>query len=125
MTIELAENGGTSNQKVTAANWVRNRMTLVVDPYIPVVAGTNGNTSWFLFADPMVSRPALEIGFLAGYQEPAIFIKEPNARRVGGGAVNPLDGDFDSDSIEYKIRHVFGGARMDGRATVASNGSGS
>lgn len=125
MTLELAENGGTSNQKLTVANWVKNKMTLVVDPYIPVIATTNGNTSWFLFADPMVSRPALEIGFLTGYQEPAIFIKEPNARRVGGGAINPLEGDFESDAIEYKIRHVFGGTRMDGKATVASNGSGS
>ena len=125
MTLELAESGGTSNQKLTVANWVKNKMTLVVDPYIPVIATTNGNTSWFLFADPMISRPALEIGFLTGYQEPAIFIKEPNARRVGGGAVNPLEGDFESDAIEYKIRHVFGGTRMDGRATVASNGSGS
>jgi hypothetical protein len=27
--------------------------------------------------------------------------------------------------VEYKVRHVFGGARMDPKMTCASNGSGS
>ena len=67
---------------------------------------------------------ALELGFLRGHEAPEIFIKESNQRRIGG-AINPLDGDFDSDSVEYKVRHCFGGSRGDGKATVASNGSGS
>lgn len=124
--LELTEAGGTSNQKLVVANWMRNTVTLVVDPYIPVVASSaNGDTSWFLFCSPMVGRPAIEIGFLNGMQEPALFIKEPNARRVGGGAVSPFEGDFDTDAIEYKIRHVFGGTTMSGKAAVSSNGSSS
>jgi len=126
LQIELAESGGTSNQKLIAVNWMKNKLKLHVDPYIPIVASSsNGNTSWFLFADPGNNRPAIEIGFLRGHIEPEIFIKAPNAQRVGGGMVNPLDGDFDTDSIQYKVRHVLGGARMDPKMTVASNGSGS
>jgi hypothetical protein len=117
--------GGTGEQRLHVNNWMRNRVRLSVDPYIPVVASTaNGNTSWFLFANPNEGRPALEIGFLRGHAEPEIFIKSPNARRVGGD-VNPMDGDFDTDSIQYKVRHVLGGTRISPKATIASNGSGS
>jgi len=118
--------GGTANTQVHTANWMRDRVTLAVDPYIPVVASTaNGNTSWFLFASVSTGlRPALEIGFLRGHEKPELFMKDSNAIRVGGGAADPMDGDFDLDSIVYKIRHVFGGARMDPKVTVASNGSG-
>ena len=116
--------GGTTAQELLVENWMQGFMTLAVNPYIPIVATTNGNTSWFVFASPSVGRPALELGFLRGHEAPEIFIKESNQRRIGG-AINPLDGDFDSDSVEYKVRHCFGGARGDGKATVASNGSGS
>lgn len=124
--IRLNEQGGVTNQQLIVQNWMKNRTRLSVDPYIPIVASTaNGNTSWWLFADPGNGRPAIEIGFLRGHETPEIFIKAPNARRVGGGDINPMDGDFDTDSIQYKIRHVLGGTRMDPKMTVASNGSGS
>lgn len=112
-------------QRLIVANWMRNNLTLVVDPYIPMTATTaNGSTSWFLFANPAVGRPAIEVGFLVGHEEPEVWIKEANARRAGGGAVDPMEGDFDTDSIQYRIRHVLGGSRIDARATAASNGSG-
>lgn len=125
LQIEMTESGGTAGQKIVAQNWMKNAVRLVVNYEIPNIATTNGKTSWFLFQDPNVGRPALEMGFLRGHVEPEVFMKEPNARRVGGGQVNPLDGDFDTDSVEYKVRHVLGGTPMDPKAAVASNGSGS
>jgi|SRR5581483_1590982 len=115
---------GAGQQQLIAQNWMQNKVQLVVDPYIPLTATTNGSTSWFLFADPNAGRPALTIAFLRGHEEPEIFIREPNARRAAGGAVDPLDGNFETDAVDYKVRHVLGGARVDPRATVASNGSG-
>jgi hypothetical protein len=116
--------GGTANQQVHVANWMRNRLKLSVNYYIPLVASTaNGNTSWFLIADPASGRPALEIGFLRGHDTPEIFMKEANSIRVGGGAIDPSQGDFEADAVTYKIRHVFGGAREDFRVTAASNGA--
>jgi hypothetical protein len=113
---------GTKKTNVATLNWMKNRVRLNVDPYIPIVAGTaNGNTSWFLFGNPDNGRPALELGHLRGHEEPEIFQKAPNAVRVGGGAE---EFDFDTDTTEFKVRHVFGGARMDPKVTVASNGSG-
>jgi hypothetical protein len=124
LQIEYAEKGGASNQKITTANWMKTKFNLNIDPYIPLVASTaNGKTSWFLFANPDNGRPALELGHLVGHEEPEVFMKLPNATRVGGGGAE--DFDFDTETREYKVRHVLGGTRLDPKMTMASNGSGS
>jgi hypothetical protein len=116
----------TGLQQLISQNWMQNEVALDVNAFIPVVASSaNGNTSWFLFADVASGRPALEMGFLRGHESPEIFMKDPNSIRVGGGAVGPMDGDFDTDSVQYKVRHVLGGTQIDAKATIASNGSGS
>lgn len=115
--------GGVAGQELEVANWMRSKVTLVVNPYIPIIAATaNGNTSWFLFANPGDGRPALEVGFLRGHTEPELFRKAPNAQRAGGGA-DPTDGDFETDAVEHKVRHVLGGTLMDPKMAYASNGS--
>ena len=112
-------------QSLVTENWMKSKLHLNVNAYIPIVASSaNGDTSWFLFANPNNGRPGLEVAFLRGHEEPEIFMKAPNAMRVGGGGMDAMNGDFDTDSIEYKVRHVLGGSRMDPKMTVASNGSG-
>ena len=125
LQIEASSMGGSSDQVLIAQNWMKNKVNLAVEPYIPHVASTdNGDTSWWLFPQPSVGRPALEVGFLRGYEEPALYEKVPDARRVGGGEV--LE-SFDNDSRQWRVRHVFGGTRLVNtggyRVTVASNGS--
>ena len=118
-------NGGTANQGLFAVNWMQNRVQLHVNHYIPIIASTaNGATSWFLFADPNQGRPAVGVGFLRGYEQPQIFMKAPNTVRVGGGQVDPMFGDFDTNEIRYKGMHIIGGLRVEPKASVASNGSG-
>ena len=98
---------------------------LIVNPWLPIITttGTVGNTAWYLFADPNeVGRPAFEIGVLRGHDTPELFVKEPNAMRVGGGPVAAEDGDFDTDGINYKVRHVIGGTLMEPKVAVASPG---
>lgn len=128
--VTAAGSGGASSDagradQLRVANWMRNRVKVVVNPWLPIISTTNGNTSWYLIADPAVGRPAMEIGFLAGHESPELFMKTPNATRVGGGPVAPEDGDFDTDAVEHKVRHVFGGTLMDTKSAVASNGTGS
>lgn len=125
--LNLTASGGTSNTEVVAVNWMRSRVRLSVNPYIPILAdNANGNTSWFLFANPNTGRPAAEIGFLRGHEEPALYERVPDARRIGGGEVME---SFSDDSRAWRVRHVIGGARLTktggAKATVASNGSGS
>jgi hypothetical protein len=117
--------GGAQEQSLHVANWMRSRLRLSVNPYIPIIATTNGNTSWFMFANPDQGRPALEIGFLRGYENPSLFQKDPDMRRIGAGVVDPALGDFETGEIRYKGMHIIGGTRMDAKMTVASNGSGS
>jgi hypothetical protein len=125
--INVVEAGGVANQQLWAQNWMRNRLKLVVNPYLPIVAATaNGNRSWFLHPTPSGDggRPAFRMGFLQGHEEPEMFMKAPGAVRVGGGEISPFDGSFENDSIEYKVRYVLGGRSIDPKMTVASNGSG-
>lgn len=126
--IEMTDQGGSASQKLIAQNWMKSRINLVVDPWIPYLAvSANANTMWALFANPSSGRPALEIGFLRGYEEPSLYERLPNARRVGGSGTAMES--FEDDSRAWRIRHVFGGARLTStggaKATVASNGSGS
>src|SRR5690606_4959655 len=99
-------------------------LRVVVDPYIPVIDTTNGHTSWYLFSDPRRIHAA-EYAFLRGYEQPQVFKRAPNAMRLGGGQVEE---DFDTDSIGYKVRHVFGGSHANAaggwRAAYWSDGSG-
>ncbi|MBI2758788.1 MAG: Mu-like prophage major head subunit gpT family protein [Chloroflexi bacterium] len=117
-------NAGTPDTRLITTNWMKGRVNMNVNPYIPIVASTaNGGTSWFLFANPHNGRPALEVGFLRGHETPEVFMKSPNIVNIGA-QVDPMNGDFDTDSIQYKVRHVFGGTVIDPKMTVASNGTG-
>jgi hypothetical protein len=117
--------GGTTGQQLHVANWIRSKLRVSMNPYIPVVASSaNGATSWFLFATPTSGRPALEIGFLRGYETPGLYRKAGNTMRVGGGIEDAL-GDFDTGEQQYKGMHVLGGTRLSPIMAIASNGSGS
>lgn len=120
-----ASGGGTADQGLDTVNWMRSKVRLSVNPYLPVVASSaNGNTSWYLFANPDNNRPAVEMGFMRGFDSPQLFQKLPDMQRVGGG-VDPAMGDFETGSIRYKGMMVFGGSTIDPKMSVASNGSGS
>lgn len=116
---------GTGNDQLRTANWLRNRVTPIVNPWLPIISTTNGNTSWYLIGSTMAGRPAMELGFLRGSETPQVFVKAPDSLRIGGGMAPVEDGDFETDSIRHKVRHVMGGTLMDYKMAVASNGTGS
>ena len=123
--LRLNAAGGGTNEQIVTVNWMKNRVHLNVNAYMPIVASTaNGGTSWMMVASPNGQRPAFEMGFLRGHETPEVFMKSPNMTRVGGGAGTAQDGDFETDTFQYKVRTVFGGVMEDFRMAVASNGSG-
>ena len=71
----------------------------------PIVAPQLTNTSqWFFAGDPNVID-TIEIGFVGGQVNPALFIQD-----------QPLFGlNFTQDVVSYKVRHEYGGAVMDYR----------
>jgi hypothetical protein len=139
--VWMNDQGGTigtdgSLQRLLADNWAKNVVKPAKNYYLPVVDTTHGNTGWYLFASPSNGRPALQQSFLRGRTGPEMFMKAANSVAIGEGVmgpgngvmpgtgnVNPMDGDFETDSIMYKIRHVLGGTLLDPIMAVASNGS--
>lgn len=119
-----ASDAGRPNE-LQVANWISNRVSVLVNPWLPLITttGSAGDLSWYLFANPNTGRPAMEVGFLSGHEAPELFQKTANAVRVGGGPVGPEEGDFDTDSVDWKVRHVFGGVLMDPKSGVGSSGT--
>lgn len=90
-------------------------LQLHVDPYLPVVdVSGNANTTWYVFADPSQGA-AMEFGYLRGHETPEICMKASDKVSVGGGAISPMEGDFVSDNIFYRVRLVKGSVQLDPR----------
>ena len=92
-------------------------LTLVVDPYLPVMdpVAANGLTAWYLFADPR-DIAAIEVDYLVGHERPEICMKASDKVSISGGSISPMDGDFATDNVFYRVRDVFGANRLDWRA---------
>lgn len=94
-------------------------ITLHVNPYLPLVDTTHGTTTWYVFADPTADGPAVQLNFLRGHESPELVQKMSDKITLGGGAVSPLEGDFDSDSMQWRVRHIVGGTQIDPRFCYA------
>lgn len=120
-----APGGATLDQYLYTANWMTSKVILSVNPYLPYISTTNGNTSWYLIANPndLTQRPAFVFAKLRGHETPELFVKESNQRMLGGGDSPILEGDFESDSIDYKLRAFMGAVQCDPKMAVSSNGT--
>lgn len=118
---------GTTDAKYPTLNILQGLLEIRVNQYLPIVDTTNGHTGWYLFSDPAFGW-AVETGFLRGHETPGLFMKTANQVRLGGGQVNPMDGDFDTDNVAYKCRHILGGSHANAvggwRFSYHSDGSG-
>jgi len=118
--------GGTSNQRLLVKNTLPAKVKLVVAPWLDVInASSHGATAWYLFADPNLGRPAVQVALLRGHEVPELFQRAPDQMRVGGGMADVMEGSFDNDTIEYKGRHEFGVGLVDPKMAAYSNGTGS
>jgi hypothetical protein len=139
-TLTTTGSGATASSynatRIRAENWMKGKVKLAVNYELPIADTTYAGTGWYLFADPS-DRPAIVFGLLRGHTTPELFMKLPNSVAIGEGQMgpgggggmggssmgNPMEGDFDTDSINYKIRHIFGGTQIDPIMAVYSNGS--
>ena len=88
---------GVSGENATTPNIHQGMKVVVVDYW------TDAN-DWVVVADPTLV-PTVEIGFFEGREEPELFVQDiPNVGSM-----------FDSDTITYKIRHIYGGDVLDHR----------
>jgi hypothetical protein len=82
-------------------------ITVHVNPYLPLIDTTHGTTTWYMFAD-LADGAAAQMNFLRGHETPEIVQKMSDKMTLGGAAVSPLEGDFDSDSMIWRVRHILG-----------------
>lgn len=107
---------GTTSENVIA----KYPITAHTNPFLDTVTGSaNGQFEWYVFADPQQDGAAVQMNFLRGHENPEIVQKESNKLTLGGASVSPLEGDFDSDSMLWRVRHVLGGIQLDPRYAYA------
>ncbi len=94
-----------------------------VNPYLPIVTTTNADKTWYLFGKLSNSGYAARMNFLRGHESPELCMKNPNKIALGGATMSPLEGDYESDSIRWRIRHIFGGTQVDQRYAASFVGS--
>lgn len=99
-------------------------VTVIGWKWLSTIYGSLGK-GWILL--PVASGddlPILTSNYLEGYEQPSMWIKDSNARSFSGGEVNPeVDGDFDSDAVWTKVRHVHGSDLLWGDGIVFSTGA--
>lgn len=88
---------------------LRSKLQVRFNPFIRMLDPTNYATSWYLFADP-ADGYAVEFAFLRGYEAPQMFMRVSSQLLLGGGLASPMEGGFDNDAVDYKVRHVMGGS---------------
>lgn len=97
---------------------VFNNISIVESAY---VTGTN----WYVLPKPnAIRRPVLELLRLRGYEQPELRVHGDTGSYVGGSSVSPFEGNFDNDTIDYRIRYVAGGVLWSDDYSVHSDGTG-
>lgn len=118
----MTDAGG--NVTIIKGNGIGANLTVEINLQLPAVQTTaNGDTSWWLLASANSPRPFAEMGFLRGYEQPALYEKIPDMRRFGGGA--EVMWSFDQGDARKKVQHILGGTVMDPRMAIASKGDNS
>jgi hypothetical protein len=84
-----------------------------------VVVNRLPGLGWFVLPAPtQASRIAVASAFLRGFETPDIRRKDG-----AGQGLSPDAGDFDDDSVRYRVRHVNGAATADPIHTYAATGA--
>lgn len=94
-----------------------------INPYLPIIdISANKNTTWYLIAR-LSNGAAAQLNFLRGHESPELVMKNPNKVLLSGGNTNPLEGDFEADAVDWRVRHILGGIQVDPRYAVANVGA--
>lgn len=94
-------------------------ITVIETPY---VTGTN----WYLLPKPGTTRrPVLELARLAGHEAPELRVADFTGSYVGGGRVSPFEGDFNFDTVDFRLRQAIGGLNWTPGLVLWSLGNGS
>lgn len=115
----IATGVGASAATTTSANVTANlNIRINVNPLLPSIDTTQGDHTWYVFG-VLANGAAVQLNFLRGHEAPEIVQRASNKVSQGGGVVSQLEGDFETDSAAWRVRHVMGGATVDPRLAYA------
>jgi len=113
--VNVIRNEDPTTGDVRAGNGLVATPQIVVNPWLDIVGSgyTSIAKTWYLQAGPNTTvKPTWGVAFLAGEETPDLRVKNDQGNRVGGGNLGPEEGSFDDDTIQYRVRHVAGGAAL-------------
>lgn len=114
---------GSKLSKITG-NGLSENPTIVVNRWLTAIDKSgDAKQTWYLLPDPNGPRPAVYETFLRGHETPDLRVKADAGMALGGGAIDPAEGSFERDSVEYRVRHVVGGNQGFDDAVFVSTGS--
>lgn len=128
LQVTYAATAAAATPLVTSNTVSKLGLEVIVNPWIPVVASNaNGDTSWFLFAEPNAGPlgpgiAAAEFDRLRGMERPLLLQRRAQFQTVGGGA-DPRGELSDLDAADFRVVHAMGGSRLFPQASWASNGT--
>ena len=107
-------------------------LTIAVTGYNPLSDITPVETEyvtgdyWYLVPKPGATRrPTIDRLSLIGHEAPELRVQNLTGNYVGGGAITPFEGDFDTDSAAFRIREIGGATLWTPEQVVYSTGAGS
>lgn len=119
----IATGVGASAATQTSANVTAQlNIRINVNPYLEIV-NTSGSksTTWYVFAT-LSNGQAIQVNFLTGHENPEVVQKASDKVSLGGGEVSALEGNFQNDSMIWRVRHILGGTIVDPRMAYANVG---
>jgi hypothetical protein len=101
-------------------------VTVVVNPWLPVIdQSANVATTWYLAPlNASGIRPSVVLSKIRGRGNPELRIATQGGAYLGGGAVPGLEGSFETDDIQFRVKHYVGAAAIATETMAVSNGSG-
>lgn len=117
---------------VSLAEIKKGDLTLAVGNYNPLSVITKvveseyvTGTNWYLLpAKGSTIRPVLELMKLSGHESPDLRVNNATGVAVGGGAISPFEGSYDTDDASFRGRYPLRGANWTPDLIVWSNGTG-
>ena len=104
-----------------------NGVTVVVNPWLPIIdKSSTVNTTWYLAPlNGSGVRPSVVFSKIRGRGNPELRIATQGGAYLGGGAVPGLEGSFETDDIQFRVKHYVGAAAIATETMSVSKGDAS
>lgn len=118
---QVTKSGGTKIYTAADAQLVAGVTEIIESPFV-------SGDAWYLVPNPGslgAGREVLQLHKLIGHENPELRVENVTGNYVGGGAVSPFEGSFNTDTARFRIRQFGAGFNWFADAVIWSDGTGS